>query len=65
MTNSVPTVDPQGLYSVMESARLLECDQRTLHKYARYFKEVPTVNKVNNRSYFSGRQLLRIWRCSF
>lgn len=65
MTNVEPKVDPTGLYSVMQSARLLDCDQRTLHKYARYFREEPVLNKVNHRNYFSGRQLLRIWRCSF
>lgn len=65
MTATEPVVEPRGLYSVMEASRLLGCDQRTLHKYARYFSEEPVINKVNRRSYFTGRQLLRIWRCSF
>lgn len=65
MISTEPQVDPKGQYSVMQSARILECDQRTLWKYARYFSQLPTLNKVNKRSYFNGKQLLHIWRCCF
>lgn len=65
MTTEQPKVQRDGRYSLAESARLMDCDTRTLHKYAAYFGIAPGTNKVNGRPYFKGDQLLRIWRATY
>lgn len=65
MTTEQPNVSREGRYTLAQSARLMDCDTRTLHKYAARFGIAPGTNKVNGRPYFKGDQLLRIWRATY
>lgn len=62
MIPTEPQVAETGRYAVCEASGILGCDRKTLHKYAQYFGIAPAVSKVNGRMYFTGKQLLRIWR---
>lgn len=62
MITEMPNVKESGRYQLTEAARLMQCDRRTLLKYAAAFKQAPQLNPVSQRPYFRGRQLLRIWR---
>ncbi len=65
MTRTEPQVNAAAKYSVCEAARAMQCSRATLWKYANYFKVVPTSSRVTGRNYFTGAQLLRIWRCAY
>jgi hypothetical protein len=56
-----PNISETGRYQIMLASRLMQMDRRTLLKYADYFKVAPKMNKVSNRPYFTGKQLLKIW----
>jgi hypothetical protein len=62
MCNEQPQVSKAGRYPVMEAARRMGCDRRTLWRYADHLRVHPHVNAINNRQYFTGEQLIRIWR---
>ena len=64
MTNDEPKVTTSGRYPVCEAARRLGCHRQTLWRYADRLKISPSYNRINNRQYFTGRQLLRIWRAA-
>lgn len=60
-----PEVQRDGRYTLAESARKMGCDTRTLYKYADRFGIAPGTNRVTNRPYFKGEQLIRIWRAIY
>lgn len=62
MIATEPNVVENGRYPIVQASRTLQCNRKTLHKYADYFGVIPQVNKVNGRAYFTGKQLLKIWR---
>lgn len=65
MIRTEPQVNERAKYSVCEAARVMQCSRATLWRYATYFHVVPSINKLNCRSYFTGQQLLQIWRCAY
>lgn len=65
MTPVQPNVQRGGFYSLAESARRMQCDTRTLYKYAQRFGIAPTTNKVTHRPVFKGDQLIRIWNAAY
>lgn len=62
MIQTEPQVAENGRYPIVQASKTLQCNRKTLHKYADYFHIVPAINKVNGRVYFTGKQLLKIWR---
>ena len=65
MTTELPKVSRNGRYTLAESARRMQCDTRTLYKYAQRFGIAPTTNKVTHRPVFKGDQLIRIWNAAY
>lgn len=59
MTNTAPTVDPQGRYNATEAARLLGISIRTLYNWEERGRIRRTFNK--NISYFTGTDIRRAW----
>lgn len=59
-----PQVAEKGRYPVCEAARRLGCDRRTLWRYAEKVRATPKHNPINNREFFTGEQLIRIWRAA-
>lgn len=64
ITSEEPQVSERGRYSVCEASRRLGCDRRTLWAWASRIHEVPRINRLTGRSYFSGKQLMKIWKAA-
>ena len=64
MTDIQPKVALDGRYSVCEAARRLGCHRQTLWRYAERLHITPNYNQLNNRWFFTGKQLHRIWRAA-
>lgn len=64
MNYEQPQVAKAGRYPVCEAARRLGCDRRTLHRYAQRLNVVPRLNTINNKLFYTGEQLIRIWRAA-
>lgn len=64
MNREQPQVAREGRYPVCEAARRLGCDRRTLHRYADKVNVRPRLNPINKRAFFTGDQVIRIWRAA-
>lgn len=64
MRATEPEVQERGHYPVCEAARRLGCHRNTMWRYARHLHIEPSYNRLNNRQFFTGKQLLRIWRAA-
>ena len=64
MRDTEPEVNERGHYPVCEAARRLGCERHTLWRYANHLNIQPRYNPINNRRFFTGHELLRIWRAA-
>lgn len=64
MNREQPQVAKDGRYPVCEAARRLGCNRRTLWRYAEHIRVQPRMNPINNRQFFTGEQLIKIWRAA-
>lgn len=62
MTNVEPNVPDNGRYSTTEAARVLGISRTTLYKYANAGMIKCGYRRANNRPFFEGREILRLWR---
>lgn len=62
MTNEEPKVADRGRYSTTETAKLLGIGRTTLYKYANAGLIKCGYRRTNNRPFFEGREILRLWR---
>lgn len=65
MTSTKPDVVPKGLYSLADAAKKLGISKTTLYRYARDKIASAIIMKRNNRMYFTGDELIRIWGASY
>lgn len=61
MTNVLPKIARDGFYSTADAAHLLEVDRKTIYRWkqAGYIKA--KRNKRNNRDYFMGYELMKVF----
>ena len=61
MNSSQPDVRMDGRYSVNETASLLGISRRTLQRYTEGRIIKCGRWKANNRPFYTGREILRVW----
>lgn len=61
MTPTQPNISPNGSYGVVEAAKLLGIDRRTLRRYEAAGYVAVRLNKGYQRRYL-GRDLLALWK---
>lgn len=64
MTPTQPDISPSGSYTVMQAARLLAIDRRTLRRYESAGLVAAHLNGMGRRRYH-GRDLLALWKKNF
>ncbi len=64
MTPTLPNISPNGSYTVMQAARLLDIDRRTLRRYESAGLVAAHINGMGKRKY-RGRELIKLWQLSF
>jgi DNA-binding transcriptional MerR regulator len=64
MNREEPKVAKEGRYPTCEAARRLGCHRNTLKRYAGVLRINPRMNPNNNRRFYTGEQLIRIWRAA-
>ena len=65
MTSTRPDVESKGLYSLADAAKKLEISKTTLYRYTQKKIASAIIMKRNNRMYFTGEELVRIWGASY
>lgn len=60
MTPTRPNISPGGSYTVMQAAKLLDIDRRTLRRYESAGLVAVHLNEFGQRRY-SGKALLALW----
>jgi len=60
MTPVRPNIEHSGSYTVMQAARLLAIDRRTLRRYEAAGLVTAHLNKLGKRRY-NGSDLLNLW----
>lgn len=61
MIPTQPNISPSGSYGVVEAAKLLGIDRRTLRRYEERGYVAARLNKDMHRRY-RGRDLLLLWK---
>lgn len=61
MTPTMPKISPNGSYTVMQAARLLDIDRRTLRRYESAGLVAVHINDMGRRKY-QGRDLIHLWQ---
>lgn len=61
MIPTQPNISPNGSYGVVQAAKLLGIDRRTLRRYESRGYVAVRLNKDMQRRY-SGRDLLALWK---
>ena len=64
MIKSEPQVNLSGKYELREAAKVLEISPSCLAKWTAQGKIKAGVKKVNGRKFWSGAELLRVWKAT-
>ena len=62
MTQTEPNVALTGKYELRDAARLLGVSPSTITKWTAAGKLRAGIRRVNGRRYWTGNELLRVWR---
>lgn len=62
MVDEEPRVAQRGKYTITEASRRLGVHRNTLARYLKEGKIRCRFSKETNRKYFSGDDLVRLWR---
>lgn len=64
MIPTQPNISASGSYSVMEAAKLLGIDRRTLRRYEAAGYVAAHLNAMGKRKYH-GRDLIKLWQMAY
>lgn len=62
MVNIEPQVSPQGRYGLTEAAKALGINPSTLQRYTERGLIKCSIRKSNGRRFWTGAELIRLWR---
>ena len=65
MVQEEPKVSAKARYSAVEAASLLGVHRSTLLRYVKSGKLHFNVRTATSRRYFTGAEILRLWRASY
>ena len=62
MTSSLPAINPDGRYTMCDTARIFQVNNSTLWRWVKAGKiAVAGHFKVNGRPYINGREIIRVF----
>ena len=65
MTNKEPKVDLTGRYELREASAVLEIDKSTLLRWTKLGVVKAGVKRSNGRKFWTGAELVRIWKSTY
>ena len=65
MTKEKPRVEDNALYSIPETMSKLQISKSTLYRYINAGITKAIVRECNNRMYFKGKEITRLWGGGF
>ncbi len=65
MKPNMPKIDPNGRYTVGQTAELLGVNRTTIWRWVKAGKLHPYVSRVNDRIRFKGQDILYLWNAEF
>lgn len=62
MTNTIPNVDPKGLYGTVKAAEALQVHKTTICRWHKEGKLAGRYRRHNGYSVFTGEEIIRFWK---
>ena len=65
MISTEPQIALTGRYTASETARIFDVSVRTLQRWATDGKIRFGVRKANNRRFYTGTEIMRVWKLQY